>query len=100
MDGFAQHLESRACVRNDSVVFPTHMRSVKVCILVVDIGGTSLLPVTNRVLNWLLQSRAERKWSQEGINSIKCPNSGNGYIYIPKGIYELFWKAAVKNKTG
>jgi hypothetical protein len=28
-NGFDQHLEPRACVRNDNMVFPPHMRSVE-----------------------------------------------------------------------
>jgi hypothetical protein len=28
-NGFVQHLEPRACVSNDSVVYPSHMRSIK-----------------------------------------------------------------------
>jgi hypothetical protein len=28
-NGFVQHLEPRACVGNDSMVFPPHIRSVK-----------------------------------------------------------------------
>jgi hypothetical protein len=29
MDGFVQHLEFQACIRNDSVVFPPQLRCVK-----------------------------------------------------------------------